>query len=231
MNWAKAIATNQAALIRIVAALIAMAGLNGDGVVGRLKRSTYREVLRLLRPAEAAVRRLIVIAARGLNAKLPPRRPFPQGLALTGARGGRPSFQLFDGRERFGWAPPKRASAEAGAPRILIYDSSPLVPLFRCRPVASAAPEPKPEPDGTVATLRLSLRLQAIKRALQDLPGQARRLARWQAKRAGTAGFKSASPLRRGRPPGHRKEPRDEIDWILREVHALARDALAADTS
>jgi hypothetical protein len=114
---------------------------------------------------------------------------------------------------------------------MFIYDSSPLVPLFQRRPVAIAAPEPEPEPDGRVEALRLSLRLQAIKLALADLPRQARRLARWQAKRARTAGAKPASPLRLGRPPGYRKEPTDEIDWVLRACHALARDALAADTS
>ena len=230
MDWAKAIAINQAALIRIVAALIVMAGLAGDGVRLRLDGSTYRAVLRVLRPAEAAVRRLIVIAAKGLEAKLPPRRPFPKGLALAGTRAGRRSFQLFDARERFGRAPRTRASAKA-EPRMFIYDSSPLVPLFQRRPAAIAVPEPEPEPDGTVEALRLSRRLQAIKLALDDLPRQARRLARWQAKRDRMAGAKSTSPLRRGRPPGHRKEPRDEIDWVLRECHALARDALAADTS
>src|SRR3954454_7566136 len=113
MDWGRIIAINQAALIRIVTALMAMAGLGGDGVGLRLERSTYRAVLRMLRPAEAAVRRLIVIAAKGLEAKLPPRRPFPEGLALAGARGGRRSFQLFDARERFGWGPRKRAAAQA----------------------------------------------------------------------------------------------------------------------
>src|SRR4051794_11962072 len=82
MDWAKAIAINQAALIRIVAALIAMAGLGGDGVGAKLERPIYRAVLRVLRPAEAAVRRLIVLAAKGLNPKLPPSRPFPKGLLL-----------------------------------------------------------------------------------------------------------------------------------------------------
>jgi hypothetical protein len=173
---------------------------------------------------------LIVIAAKGLEVKLPPRRPFPQGLALAGARGRRRSFQLFDARERFSRARTKSASAQAG-PRLFIYDSSPLVPLFRRRSVVIAVPEPEPERDGMVEGLRLSLRLQAIKLALDDLPRQARRLARWRARRARMAGVKQVSPLRPGRPPGYRKEPGDEIDWVLRACHALARDAMAADTS
>ena len=40
-----------------------------------LPRHLYRAVLRLLRPAEAAVRRLIIVAARGLVVTLPPARP------------------------------------------------------------------------------------------------------------------------------------------------------------
>jgi hypothetical protein len=230
MDWAKAIAINQAALIRIVAALIAMAGVGRDDARLTLERSIYPAVLRVLRPAEAAVRRLIVIAAKGLEAKLPPPCPFPKGLAHAGTRAARRSFQLFDARERFSRARTKSGSAQA-VPRLFIYDSSPLIPLFRRRPVAIAAPERKPEPDGTVDALRLSLRLQAIKLALDDLPRQARRLARWRARRARMAGAKQVSPLRPGRPPGYRKDPRDEIDWILRACHALARDALAADTS
>jgi hypothetical protein len=39
------------------------------------------------------------------------------------------------------------------------------------------------------------------------------------------------SPLRPGPPPGHREEPREEIDFVLRACHALARDALWNDSS
>ena len=39
------------------------------------------------------------------------------------------------------------------------------------------------------------------------------------------------SPLRSGPPPGHRSKPADQIDWVLKECHALARDALKEDTS
>ncbi|MFL5259874.1 MAG: hypothetical protein ACJ8AS_08975 [Hyphomicrobiales bacterium] len=226
MDWARAIAVNQTALTRIVAALIAMVGLAADGVVARLPRPTYRAMLQVLRPAEAAVRRLIVIAARGLMAKLPPLRPMPAGLALAGRGGGRVSFQLFDARKRFGPARGKSAVVKA-EPRIFIHGASPLVPLFRHRALAS----PVTEPDGTVAALRLGRRLAAIKRALEDLPRQAMRLARWQARRASMEGAKFTSPLRPGPPPGHRKKPKGEIDWVLRTCHALARDALAEDTS
>ena len=77
MDWARAIEINQTALTRIVAALIAMVGLDARGALERLPRPLYRTALRLLRSSEAAVRRLIIIAARGVVVKLHPVRPMP----------------------------------------------------------------------------------------------------------------------------------------------------------
>ena len=98
MDWARAIDINRTALTRIVAALIAMVGLSA---AARLPRAVHRAALRLLRPAESAVRRLIVIAARGVVVKPAALRPMPAGLALAGHGGARASFQLFDPRKRF----------------------------------------------------------------------------------------------------------------------------------
>ena len=76
LDWALAIERNSEALKGIIAALFAMLGLDGEAVVGRLPRSVHRAVLRVLWPAESAVRRLIIIAARGLVVKLMPRLRF-----------------------------------------------------------------------------------------------------------------------------------------------------------
>ena len=73
MDWNAAIEKNREALKRILAALVAMAGLAGGG--STLPRHLHRAVLRLLRPAESAVRRLVIVAARGLVVTLPPQRP------------------------------------------------------------------------------------------------------------------------------------------------------------
>ena len=137
MDRAMAIESNRAALIRIVAALIAMAGLAGEGVAARLPKELCRAVWRVLRPAESAVRRLIVIAARGLTVKLPAPRPMPRGLALARNGGGRPSFQLFDTRKRF--TIPRASIIAAADPRVHGFAASPLVPLFQHRPVESPA--------------------------------------------------------------------------------------------
>ena len=81
MDWNLAIEINRAALKRIVAMLVAMAGFAGTAVVtpagqsddcgpllegGRrvLPRHLHRAVLRLLRPAESAARRLVIATAR-----------------------------------------------------------------------------------------------------------------------------------------------------------------------
>src|SRR6187401_25372 len=87
MDWHLAIEKNREALKRVLAMLVAMAGLAvlpaGDRVDWRsaptLPRHLHRFVLRLLRPAEAAARRLIIVAARGLVVELaPPRTPKPK---------------------------------------------------------------------------------------------------------------------------------------------------------
>ena len=72
LDWARAIKRNSEALKGIVAELFAMLGLAGEATVSRIPQPLHRAVLRVLRPAESAVRRLIIIAARGLVVKLKP---------------------------------------------------------------------------------------------------------------------------------------------------------------
>jgi hypothetical protein len=227
MDWARAIAINQAALTRIVTALIAMVGLVGDGIAARLSRPTYRAVLLVLRPAEAAVRRLIIIAARALTVEPSPPRPMPKGLAIAGKAGGRMAFQLFDTRKRFApWRP--KPAPDHKAPRCWsLSDTPPNVQVFRPEDFGRT----DPPQDDSIDASRLSRRLMAIKQALETLPAQAKRLVRWRMRRKAMAAPKFRDPLRPGRPPGHRKRPRDEVDWVLKECHALARDVEREDTS
>lgn len=81
MNWQLAVAKNLEALKRVLAMLAAMVemAVGEDGLPhstknARLPRHLHRFVLRLLRPAEAATRRLIIIAARGLVVEARPQR-------------------------------------------------------------------------------------------------------------------------------------------------------------
>jgi hypothetical protein len=82
-----------------------------------------------------------------------------------------------------------------------------------------------------VGAARLTRRLQALKLALEDLPRQARRLARWRVRRENMPSPKFKSPLRPGHPPGHRRKPVHLVDEVLIECHWLAFDAMKPDTS
>jgi hypothetical protein len=228
MDWARAVERNSEALVGIVAELFAMLGLAGEAAVLRIPQDLHRAVLRVLWPAESAVRRLIVIAARGLVVKLAASRPMPAGKVIgKGGGNSAPSFQLFDPRKNFN-RPRRRAFSRIG-PRVRVIGYDPrVVALF---PAPLPAVELPPPPDGLVNAERLARRLQALKSALDDLPRQAKRLARWRLRRDKAINPKFKSPLRPGRPPGHRRKPTHEVDEVLIECHGLAFDALKPDTS
>jgi hypothetical protein len=230
MDWDLAIKRNSEALKSIVAALFAMLGLAGADMVARIPQPLHSAVLRVLRPAESAMRRLIVIAARGLVVKLVPSRPMPKGHKIGKGGGSRlPSFQLYDPRKNFPELRQHRRRPARNPPRIHFFGSDPRVAALwpAPRPVA----DPVPPPDGLVNSERLSRRLRALKLALDDLPRQARRLARWRVRRESMQNPKFKSPLRPGRPPGYRRKPIHEVDEVLIECHGLAWDAMKPDTS
>ncbi len=227
MDWARAIERNSEALVGIVEALFAMLGLAGSDMVARIPQPLHRAVLRVLRPAESAVRRLIVIAARGLVVKLAPSRPMPAGPIGKGVGHSRPSFQLFDPRKRL--KPVRAMKFTRIAPRIHFFGSDPRVAALW--PAPRPVVDPPPPPDGLVNAERLTRRLQALKLALDDLPRQAKRLARWRLRRAKAPSHKFLSPLRPGHPPGYRRKPVHEVDEVLIECDGLAWDALKPDTS
>jgi hypothetical protein len=226
MDWDLAIKRNSEALKVIVAALFALLGLDGTETVGRIPHRLHRAVLRVLRPAESAVRRLIVVAARGLVVKVAPSRPMPKGHRIgKGSGPSRPAFKLCDKRIFFPELDNPRVRYAKNPPRIHVFPYDTLVP--RPRP----AVVPAPPPDGLINAKRLARRLQALKSALEDLPSQARRMARWRARREAAKTPKFTSPLRPGQPPGHRRKPIHEVDEVLTECHWLAWEAMRPDTS
>ena len=229
MDWDLAIKRNSEALKGIIEALFDMLGIVGEATVGRIPHSLHSAVLLVLRPAESAVRRLIVIAARGLVVKVAPSRPMPKGLKI--GKGGTPrsSFQLFDTRKDFPELRQHRIKYAKHPPRILFLGPDSRVDDLWPAPQPVAEP-PRP-PDGLVNAERLSRRLNALKSALEDLPRQARRLARWRVRREAAKAPKFRSLLRPGPPPGHRKRPIHPTDEILADCHWLAWEALKPDTS
>jgi hypothetical protein len=101
MDWDLAVKRNSKALKGIIEVLFALLGFDGTDATSRIPRSLHSAVLGVLRPAESAVRRLIVIAARKVVVKLAPSRPMPTGTIIRKGSGpSLPSFQLFDPRKR-----------------------------------------------------------------------------------------------------------------------------------
>ena len=226
-DWAGAVELNREALKGILAALFA---LLGEATVSRIPKPLHRAVLLVLRPAESAVRRLIVVAARGLVVKVGPSRPMPKGQKIGKGSGlSRPAFKLCDKRIFFPELDNPRVKYAKYPPRILFLGPDSRVDDLWPRPVAK--PLPPPPPDGLVSAVRMARRLQALKLALDDLPRQARRMARWRARREAMKTPKFKSPLRPGRAPGHRKKPTHEVYDVLTECHWLAWEAMKPDTS
>jgi hypothetical protein len=223
MNWSQAIEINRAALLRIVAGLVAIVGL-GQGAVLRLPAFQYDIATGLLRRTESAVRRLIVMAARGIEVEPAPRRAWPEGLVLArrpdGAARRTMAFRLYDTRKRISIDDAPEAMTITG-PRIRFVGFDPRIPLFR------PPPPKRPSALEDIDATRLYRRLDAVKSALDRLPAQARRMARWIRRQAQKPQPLFLSPLRPGKPPGHRDRGRDDVDLVLKECHALARYALA----
>ena len=233
MDWDLAVKRNCEVLIGIVADLFGMLGLVGEATVSRLPWPTYRAVLRVLRPAESALRRLIVVAARGLVVQPSPSRPRTAG-AVKSKKTLRPrvtSFQLFDPQKRI--VLPRRRMPPRPGPRIHMFNAdNELVTIWPPpRPATNTASRPPKSADGLVNGARLIRRLEALESALADLPHQAKRLVRWRMRQEKSVNPSFKSPLRPGRPPGHRTRAVHEVDELLSECHWLASYAGMPDTS
>jgi hypothetical protein len=278
MDWDFAIDKHRAALKRVLAALASMAGLAGphperseDGQDPRLAlkaegeprrtlpRHLHRAVLRLLRPAEAAARRLIIVAAKDIEIPPPPAlratSPASQGRISGRGRLQRGSSPVYgggvaagDGGGGVAQPYPTRIALPLLDPlrwdrRESLRASRTAMPRICVPGWSQPASIPPPQgPDDEIDATRLALRFSALARALDDLPREARRYARWRARSAAAADTmprvtgRRLSPLRFGRPPGQRpptsRRPAHAVHQILEDVHGLAFDVLKKpDTS
>ena len=217
MDWDLALTRNRRALLRLLALVLVHLGPVPGARISRAMRAT---ALRLLRPAEAVARRLIVIAARGLRVRLRASRALPDGAEIPRgemARG--PVFALLDPLRRAG------SGGWQGAARQV-----PRIALIGDTDMPRAAVDPAAEAD-SVEGAPLLRRVEAVRDALDHLPREARRLARWQARRMAARRPGRVSALRSGRPPGHRAEATHPVDVLLRETQHLALLAQVPDTS
>ncbi|MFN0191579.1 MAG: hypothetical protein ACKVP5_06325 [Aestuariivirga sp.] len=234
MDWDLAMNRNRDALMRIVATLFAMLGLSEGTSIDRIPRALHTAILRILRPAEAAVRRLIVAAARGMAVKPSVPRAAPkEGFAGKGKSSGRrPVFRLEDIRPPM--APPEprpKHSLKSFSPADLTPAA--LRALHRKSRDLIAKSKPAPPKDGNVNASSLARRLQAISFALEDLSGQAKRFLRWKARRKKLSKERLiyTNPIRPGPPPYVHKKPRHEVEEVLRDCHWLAWEARKLDSS
>lgn len=226
MDWARAIDINRAVLLRIIATLVAM--IEAQGGVALVPVPVHRAMVRLLRPAESAVRRLILIAARKVVVMPALQKPvavreWPDGLVIARAteRKRRAAFRLFDPIRQFGGirdgAP---GPGLAKFPVIRTIGLDPRIPAF----LRGEAPKPPSLPAGFISVQKISSRIAAVSHAVNNIPREAKRLMRLLGK---SAPDKRKPVLRPGPPPGGVKKPRDEIHLVLKECHALARHALS----
>lgn len=221
MDLSLAIDRNREALRAILATIFALLGLAKGEVIAFVPRGLHLAVLRLLRPAEAATRRLIAALAHGMVIA-PSQRAAPvSGLPRGGARNRVPCFALFDRR--------KPLPSKVSRPK---ERSFPFIRVIGVDP-GPAPHVPTPPRSTLVDATAMCRRLQVLQRALDDLPGQAQRMARWLAKRANAPrGSGYRTPMRPGRPPGHRARATHDVDEVLQDCHQLALETREApDTS
>ena len=241
MNWDEIIERNRERILLAIAPLLAVLGFD-QRRREEVPRHFHSFLITLLRPAESAVRRLIIIAAIGIVVKLRlgASRAFPAGLAhrlkkaLEEEEDRFPAFPIIDPLKRFapadfGWA--EEWSQEWGKEQVVPRIS---VPGFS--DTVFPQPIPVPDRDDPIDTTSLLRRIRSLKSALDNLPRHARRLARWKAKgelarQPGTTWKPGRlSPFRPGPAPGKHVNEEREIDVILGDCHYFARKAWA-DTS
>ena len=222
MDWNRAIDVNRAALTQVVAEIFVVLQLALEGAVTRLPREAYLVAEGLLRPTESALRRLLVIAARGLTVAVAPPRPMPKGLAIVRTQTKRtPSFRLFDSRKHLDF------DHSEDAPDFVLPSGSHIRTIESFLQSRTVVPPVAASFDAS----SLCRRFAALKYALDTLPRQALRMARWQLRRKSMPNAKFISPLRPGPPPGIRQRSKIEIHRVLRECHDLAHYALSLDSS
>jgi len=256
MDWDFVIERNRERLLGAVLELFALIGLVEGGMVERLSQRVYRKVLREVRSAEAAVRRLIIVAARNIKVEPRPKRPMSKGLfrsrkgtfqskagsgqSESKAKGERksrpPSFPLCDPQRRSDWGRPRRPRRKykGPEPRVRRLDYDPRIPRFLRGPDPTPAPVVEKKTavkDGMVSAKRLCNRLFAVMRALMNIEREAKRYARLFALPVEERRPKRERALRYGRPPGWRSKPIHEIDQILKDCHWLVGELPKPDTS
>ena len=256
MDWDFSIERNREPLLRHVLGLFALIGLVEGGMVDRLSRPVYRRALTVLRSAESAVRRLIIVMARDIKVEPRPKRVMPKGLVRSrkgrfqGKGNGQGNGQA-NAKAKNPAGPPSTCSTRKGAPMPArsaaaggarvpspAYVSSITIRGFRGSSGVNPRLRPAPAPqqvetvkDYTVSAKRLCRRLFAILGALTNMEREAERYARWRDQPKEERRPRRERALRFGWPPGWRIKSTHEVDDILKECHWLVHELPEPDTS
>ena len=231
MSGLHGIEYHRTVLLELVTGLFALAGfMPGEAAVSRLSGAVRSQILRVLRPAETATRRLVLYLANRVVLVDPKARA---GVckakrarkAVRVPRPRAPVFRLYDRWKYFPeLADPRKRVLRGPGPRIWLFDGFDHL--------RNPTPPAKPERDPEDAA-RLCRRMQALHRALSNMPAQAKRLKRDMARREkAPPGPGRYGPMRPGLPPGARENRTHQVDELLSVCHRLAwRDAPPYDTS
>ncbi len=215
-DWKLAIEKNKATLAQVVAGLFVLVRCAPGTIPGsndklHLSKNMRNHLATVLRKAEAALRRLLVLFVRvhsvAAKSNNTPQAPLPDFSAFTSAHKNYiPRFNLIDPRKPL---------------RLPLIDETPIG-LFETSGRSHQANETTPN------TAHFLRRLAALDHALKPLPAQAKRLARTiERRKTAPPGTGCVGPIRPGRPPGHCQRPKDEADHVLRECHGLMVDHIA----
>ena len=230
MNWTLAIEHNQAVLLRNVAWLFTWLKLDvGESVetMPRLKRLT---VLFVLRPSESAFRRILFVAVfvRGILIPSLKNRPARAGRiaqkTVIETRAARPlPFKLFDTRKNFDLYPDRPKYLRGPGPWITdLWSDDPIYDRSALYAHQERMNQPPAE---DVSAKAFCLRMNALMAALNDLDGQAVRMAKLLARiktQKTEVGKFPLRVMRPGLPPGYRQRQKHEVDAVLTECHRLA---------
>ncbi len=234
MDWRLALQHKHETLLRIAAGLFALLGLEVGQSVETLPRYQRSVVFMVLRPAESTLRRLLVVAAfvyeivapPTTNQRTRPSRPMRKSAEERSERMTILPFRLIDPRKKFDLFPNRPKNRRIKGPGPFISD--PFDPESVAKRQAHFAEYERrilarlEDPNAKT----LCHRLNSLMAALQDLPGQALRMAKLQARidqRQKSRGKPILRPLRPGAPPGHRYREKHEVDALLKECELLAR--------
>ena len=210
---------NRLVLLRLLAELLARIESASDAVsVDMMPRSVRWAVLKTLRTAESAGRRLIAALAHRIT--LPDYMPRPRGtiekqrIQNKSKPARLKSFPMFDSLPKSGQTRQKRPLIE---PRILSFDE-PITPQIIPASV-------DPSPDDLIDPTSIVGRIHALEKALEDIEGRAKRFAQELKRRRHPACRRKrrVTGLRPGSPPGYRNRITHEIDEILRDCMELER--------